>query len=184
MGSLNTQTFGGYVVHSYTDIDEASSLSWLAVVVVWRRRDSAVRRVWRDRLRALRYRLGMDVVHARFHFGGDALHWHGTAGPLGERETLFHEVRRVVRVLSKEIAMPEVGHTLFLFLDEAPSDGHRATFLIRAMSSEQRPESSHVIAAVSASSSPSFLMGEPLHALALRDEEVRTFLGLDTHGTR
>lgn len=183
MGGLNTQAYGDFVIHSYTDLDETSYSSWLAVVVVWRRRDGTLPKGWRARLRALQYRVGMDVLNAPFHIGRDGLFWHGAAGPLGQRETLFHDVRRVVRVLGKEIEMPKPGHTLFIFLDEAPSSGHGPTILMRSERSDKRLESPDTGALVHFSSASPFAIGEPLHALAAGDEQVRAFLLLDSDGT-
>lgn len=180
MGGLNTQAYGEFLIHSYTDIDESSHSSWLAVVVIWRRRDGARPKGLRARLRALRYRVGMDVLHAPFHIGHDGLFWHGSAGPLGQQETLFHDVRRVVRVLGKEIDMPRPGHTLFIFLDEAPSVGRRPTILMRTERCDQRRESPDVGAIVHFSSNSPLAVGEPLHTLAARDEQVRKFLLLDS----
>ena len=183
MGGLNTRLHGEFVIHNYTALDEASCSSWLAVVVVWRQREGTVPKGWRARLRAVRYRIGMDVLHAPFHIGRDALFWQGTAGPLGERETLFHDVRRVVRVLGKEVEMPRPGQTLFLFLDEAPSGGGAPTMLMRSERCDRRLESPNTGAIVHSSLGSPLASGEPLHALADRDRQVRAFFLLDSDGT-
>jgi hypothetical protein len=48
----------------------------------------------------------------------DAMLWSGASGGYGEQTTLFHEERRVVRVLDREYAVPARGETLVLLIDE------------------------------------------------------------------
>lgn len=195
MSFFNTQVYGEYVIHTYTELDEAARARWLAVVVVWRQRDGAPPRTWRARIRALRYRIGMDPLNAPFYIGRDAMLWYGQAGPQGERETLFHAARRVFRVNGKEIALPSLGNTVFLFLDEAPTTSRKPTVLMRTGRSEleaQTPDTAEgVQISVAMPSATGGMLGgvwavveqlPPLSALAANDAEVRAFLALDAEG--
>lgn len=89
----------------------------LIAIVVWRTLSNAPRRTWRDALRAMRYRLGLGALQDHVTIGRNAGLWCGSAGSRGEQETLFHPVRRVVRVQGQEFPLPSNGDTLILMID-------------------------------------------------------------------
>ena len=180
MGGLSTQLLKDFIIHRFTEVDEVTSSSWLAVVVVWRRGDGRRLWTWRTRLKAWRHRIGMDLLNAPFSIGRDAGLWFGYTGPLGEHETLFHARRRVVRVLGKEFEVPQPGQTLLLFLDEPPRSGRKATILVRSQRSEMRRETSDTAASVSMTFGAPWTLDGPLMTLASTDEQIRAFLSLDS----
>jgi hypothetical protein len=98
--------FGGPVnTTCFTDSDADSGSSRLAAVVIWRRAPTAVS-------------LGVAPTPWQAPDG-----WSGGRSDDG-REVLYHRVRRVVRALEREYALPlpSTTHALLLLIDE-PSPG-------------------------------------------------------------
>jgi hypothetical protein len=117
MGGVTTQSGGGVTVVYHADDDLERLETTLTAVVVWRI-SRATHAGWRARLRRWRYRLGLNPLLPRFSIGRNPGHWYGSSGMLGEHETLFHPVLRVVRVLGEQYPIPQRGTTLLLLIDE------------------------------------------------------------------
>jgi hypothetical protein len=115
----------------FTEDVPASSGTRLAAAVIWRNASAVRSRGWRDLLRKTWHRNG--PLGLGFSLGREAGLWDGSAGEHGEQETLYHPLRRVVRVLGKEYELPSDGQTLILMIDEYTRTGATPSVSVRML---------------------------------------------------
>jgi hypothetical protein len=180
MASTIVEFGGPFCVVYFSDDLPGTHEVRLAAAVVWRIGPGARRWSWRSLVDRLRFRFG--PLGLGLHLRSDTPGWTGSAGPNGERATLFHPARRVVRVLGREYALPGEGSTLVLLIDESGGRSGRADVRLRTMRAPTIPHPPPEPSLEGAASGeplpdpPAGVQEHDVWAAALReDPEVRAF---------